>query len=215
MQRTATSAIWTMRVVCAPKGSNAVVQKPRRNIGTGSQLSVPWQRVKVISMDGLLQKAHHRTLRNPMGHGASGEDHTGHQEEKATEVGRKPSAKVPSAIQGAGVTSPVRCCTDPVIYEKGLLDLAQEGCWQPPGEHWQWSEWRGQSHVVRVKSGQQAGAEPAAGPVVWMMLAPGVLYIIHPCLHRIKGPSNSFPLKEDQNVLFHPRKGGRLVFLRE
>lgn len=78
LQRTGTSALWAMRVVYAPKGSRTMVQKSRRDAGAGGQLSVPRQRVlEAISMDGLLQGAHNRTLRNPMVHGANGEACTG------------------------------------------------------------------------------------------------------------------------------------------
>lgn len=78
LQRTATSALWPMRVVCAPRGSRTMVEKIRGDAGAGGQLSVPWQRVlEAISIDGLLQGAHNRTLRHPMVHGANGEACTG------------------------------------------------------------------------------------------------------------------------------------------
>lgn len=71
-----------MKVVCAPRGIRIVVQKPRRDVGAGGQLLVPWQRVKAISMNGLLQGARDRILRNPTMHGVSGEACTGHGKEK-------------------------------------------------------------------------------------------------------------------------------------
>lgn len=82
MQRPATSAIWAMRVVCAPTGIGTVVQKPRRDVGAGGQLLVSWQRVKAIGINELLQGAHDRILRNPTVHGVSGEACTGHGKEK-------------------------------------------------------------------------------------------------------------------------------------
>lgn len=57
-----------------------MIQKPRSDDGAGGQLSFPWQRVKAISVDGLLLGAHDRTLRNPTVHGASGEACIRHQE---------------------------------------------------------------------------------------------------------------------------------------
>lgn len=41
------------RSLCTQKATEPV-QKPRRGVGAGSQLSLPWQRVKAMSMDGLL-----------------------------------------------------------------------------------------------------------------------------------------------------------------
>lgn len=97
-------------------------------MGAGGQLSLPWQRVKAISMEGL-PGSPQQDPEKP--HCAWGEWRSLQRtpEGEATEVGRETAAEV--QFKKLGVISPVRC-RDPVRYEKGSVGLAQKVHWQPP-----------------------------------------------------------------------------------